>query len=241
MPVRSGNTVRTVREICRKSAHAAEERRAEMRADVMLCRERALWARGIGSVAGIDEAGRGPLAGPVVAAAVVMPRGFFLPAVDDSKKLSPPLRAELAALITEGAASVGIGVVSHETIDRINILNATFEAMHRAVKNLSLVPEFLLVDGNRYRGGDIPYATIVDGDALCYSIAAASIIAKVTRDRIMVEYDASYPQYGFARHKGYATFAHRSAILRHGLCPIHRRTFTRRLVAELLDGYPVDF
>lgn len=211
-----------------------------LRSEAMLSRERALWARGIGAVAGIDEAGRGPLAGPVVAAAVIMPPGFFLPAVDDSKKLTPRTRSELAVLIREGAVSVGVGVVSHETVDRINILNATFEAMHRAVGNLSQVPEFLLVDGNRFRGGGIPYATVVGGDGLCYSIAAASIIAKVTRDRIMEEYDPAYPLYGFARHKGYATRAHRAAILRYGICPIHRRTFTRKLVAELLDGCSVD-
>jgi ribonuclease HII len=215
-------------------------RATERRAEVMLRRERALWARGMGRVAGIDEAGRGPLAGPVVAAAVVMPREFFLPRVDDSKKLSPTVRNELAPLIMEGAVSVGVGIVDHEVIDRINILNATFEAMHRAVENLTVVPEFLLVDGNRYRGGNIPYATIVDGDALCFSIAAASIIAKVTRDRIMEEYDVHFPVYGFARHKGYATHAHRLAILRHGVCPIHRRTFTRNLVAELLDENAID-
>ncbi len=211
-----------------------------LRSDAMLSRERALWARGIGVVAGIDEAGRGPLAGPVVAAAVVMAPGFFLPAVDDSKKLTARVRSDLACRIREGAVSVGVGVVSHETIDRINILNATFEAMHRAVKDLTRVPEFLLVDGNRYRGEGIPYATVVGGDGLCFSIAAASIVAKVTRDRLMEEYDAVYPLYGFARHKGYATRAHRAAILRHGICPIHRRTFTRKLVAELLDGCPVD-
>jgi ribonuclease HII len=169
-----------------------------------------------------------------------MPREFFLPRVDDSKKLSPPVRKELAGLILEGAVSVGVGVVDHQVIDRINILNATFEAMHRAVENLSVVPEFLLVDGNRYRGGNIPYATIVDGDALCFSIAAASIIAKVTRDRMMEEYDVHFPVYGFARHKGYATRAHRLAILRYGVCPIHRRTFTRNLVAELLDEDAID-
>jgi ribonuclease HII len=206
----------------------------------MLSRERALWARGITRVAGIDEAGRGPLAGPVVAAAVVMPPDFFLPRVDDSKKLRAHVRAELAELIKDGALSFGIGVADHEVIDRVNILNATFEAMHRAVGNLSLVPDFLLVDGNRYRGGEIPFATIVGGDASCFSIAAASILAKVARDRMMEEYDAEYPMYGFARHKGYATLAHRLAILRHGLCPIHRQTFTRKLVAELIDDQSVD-
>ena len=210
------------------------------RADRMLSRERALWARGIARVAGIDEAGRGPLAGPVVAAAVVMPREFFHPRVDDSKRIRAPLRAELAVIIHEEAVSVGIGIVDHEVIDRINILNATFEAMHLAVKNLSVIPDFLLVDGNRYRGCDIPFATIVGGDACCFSIAAASIIAKVTRDRMMEEYDTLYPAYGFARHKGYATRAHRIAILRHGICSIHRRSFTRKLVAELLDDQSVD-
>jgi ribonuclease HII len=183
-------------------------------------------------IAGIDEAGRGPLAGPVVAAAVVVQPEFYLPSVDDSKKLSPAVREALFDQIMSGALSVGVGIVGHEAIDRINILNATFEAMGKAVSSLTRRPEFLLIDGNRYRGGEIPFSTIVGGDGLCFSVAAASIIAKVTRDRIMVQYDAIYPNYGFARHKGYGTAQHRSAILEHGVCPIHRMSFLRKILQE---------
>jgi ribonuclease HII len=206
----------------------------EGRGGPTLSRERRLWRRGMRNVAGIDEAGRGPLAGPVVAAAVVVSPGFFLPGVDDSKKVSPLRRAALYDRILAGAFSVGLGIVDQETIDRINILNATFEAMHCAVDSLSVKPEYLLVDGNRFRGGDIPFSAIVDGDEKCFSIAAASIVAKVTRDRIMEEYDKQYPGYGFARHKGYGTLQHRGAIERLGLCPIHRRSFTRGVVGSLI-------
>lgn len=185
-------------------------------------------------IAGIDEAGRGPLAGPVVAAAVVVQPDFYLPSVDDSKKLSPAVREALFEQIMDGAVSVGVGIVSHETIDQINILNATFEAMGHAVSSLTRRPEFLLIDGNRYRGGEIPFSTIVGGDGLCFSIAAASIIAKVTRDRIMVQFDALYPIYGFARHKGYGTAQHRSAIREHGVSPIHRKSFLKKILQR--DG-----
>jgi ribonuclease HII len=196
----------------------------------MLRHERDLWSRGIHMVAGVDEAGRGPLAGPVVAAAVVVRPEFYLPTVDDSKKLSPHVREALFDQIMDGAVSVGVGIVGHEIIDQINILNATFEAMGQAVSGLTRQPEFLLIDGNRYRGGEIPFSTIVGGDGLCFSVAAASIIAKVTRDRLMVQYDALYPIYGFARHKGYGTAQHRSAILEHGVCPIHRKSFLRKIL-----------
>jgi ribonuclease HII len=194
--------------------------------------EQALWQKGIGAVAGIDEAGRGPLAGPVVAAAVIVRPGFFLREVNDSKKLTAESRARLHDLIRAGAASVGVGIADHEEIDRVNILNATYEAMHRAVNSLPLTPEYLLIDGNRFRGGEIPFSVIVDGDEHCFSIAAASIIAKVTRDRIMEEYDTHFPGYGFSRHKGYGTIQHRQAIARLGLCPIHRRSFTRSLIGS---------
>ena len=195
----------------------------------MLAHELTLWRRGLRSVAGIDEAGRGPLAGPVVAAAVTFRPGFFHPGVDDSKKLSPARREEMEAVIRDHALGVGVGIVDHAAIDRLNILNATFQAMHEAVRALPDEPEYLLVDGNRFRGGAIPFEAIVDGDARSFSIAAASIIAKVTRDRIMREFDREFPGYGFARHKGYGTAQHRDAIARLGLCPIHRRSFTRRL------------
>jgi len=187
--------------------------------------ERALWRQGYRRVAGIDEAGRGPLAGPVVAAAVVVPEGFVLDGVDDSKKLPPEKREEIFALLCSGAADVGVGIIGHEVIDEINILNATFRAMHAAVRNLSLPADYLLVDGNRFTGGPLPYAAIVKGDARCFSIAAASIVAKVSRDRLMIEYDCQFPGYGFAQHKGYGTPEHRDAIARLGRCPIHRRSF----------------
>jgi ribonuclease HII len=187
--------------------------------------EEMLWRQGIERVAGIDEAGRGPLAGPVVAAAVVFPIGSFVEGVDDSKKLSPARREELFRRICDEALSVGIGIVDHDAIDTMNILQATYEAMHRAVARLTVCPDHLLVDGNRFAGRGIPFTTIVGGDGFCHAIAAASIVAKVTRDRVMVEQDALYPEYGFARHKGYGTVQHRAAIARHGLCPIHRRSF----------------
>lgn len=191
--------------------------------------EGALWARGFARIAGVDEAGRGPLAGPVVAAAVVINPGFFLPGVDDSKRLRPALREDLSARILAGAEAVGIGVVDHAEIDQINILNATFRAMARAVSRLPVRPEYLLIDGNRYRdcdGQGIPYTTIVDGDARCFSIAAASIVAKVTRDSIMRRLDEQFPGYGFARHKGYPTREHCRAIRALGYSPVHRRTFS---------------
>jgi len=200
------------------------------RRQAMLLHERTLWGRGLQLVAGVDEAGRGPLAGPVVAAAVIAGNDFFLPEVDDSKKLSAAQRERLYDAILKGALGVGVGCVDHETIDRVNILNATFEAMHLAVDSLPVAPEFLLIDGNRYRGGEIPFRTIVDGDELCFSIAAASIIAKVTRDRLMLDYDREFPGYGFARHKGYGTREHREAIARLGASPIHRRSFTVKAV-----------
>jgi len=192
--------------------------------------ERRLWGRGVRTVAGVDEAGRGPLAGPVVAAAVIVPQGFFLPQVDDSKKLTPEMRAQLFDLIMSGSGGVGVGVVGHEVIDQINILNATFLAMNMAVRNLPRAPEHLLIDGNRFAGSALPFSTIVDGDARSFSIGAASIIAKVTRDRLMLDFDRVYPGYGFAAHKGYGTPAHREAISRLGPCPIHRKSF--RLLHE---------
>jgi ribonuclease HII len=197
--------------------------------------ERKLWRSGVYYVAGVDEAGRGPLAGPVVAAAVLVTPGFELDGVGDSKSLSPAERERLYSLIMARAPSVGVGVVDHEIIDRVNILNATFLAMQRAIGELVPRPQHVLVDGNRFTPGEqsVPYTTLVGGDARSFSIAAASIIAKVTRDRIMMELDGVYPVYGFRRHKGYATPEHRSAILRHGLSPVHRRSFTVKSQLEL--------
>ena len=191
--------------------------------------ERMLWRQGVLRVAGVDEAGRGPLAGPVVAAAVVFPPELIIPGVDDSKVLTPVQREELYPLILERALAVGIGSADHEEIDQVNILQSTYRAMHRAVAALGMPPQHLLIDGNRFDGLHVPFTVLVDGDARSFAIASASIVAKVTRDRIMVMYDSLYPAYGFARHKGYGTAYHREALRRLGPCPIHRRSFLRSL------------
>lgn len=196
----------------------------------MLTRERRLWRSGVHYVAGVDEAGRGPLAGPVVAAAVIFSRGVYIPGVDDSKRLSRNKREELYAQIQGHALSVGIGVVDHREIDVMNIREASLCAMGKAITELFPQPEFLLVDGNYYRDGVIPAKTIIHGDAKCFSIAAASIVAKVTRDRLMEQLHGLYPSYGFDRHKGYATREHIRAINKFGLCEIHRRSFHVRRV-----------
>ena len=215
-------------------------KKVRKRPEDMLLHERGLWSSGVRIVAGIDEAGRGPLAGPVVAAAVVFHEGRYIPEVDDSKLLTAVEREELFVRICSEAAAYGIGIIDHIMIDEINILNATYKAMHQAIQHLSTVPGHLLIDGNRFNPdglssgmADIPYTTIVDGDASCFSIAAASILAKVTRDRIMQEYDSQFPGYGFAQHKGYGTKEHREAILNLGYCPIHRRSFTFKTQLEL--------
>jgi ribonuclease HII len=187
--------------------------------------ERRHWAAGTARVAGIDEAGRGPLAGPVVAAAVVFPPEVWIQGVDDSKALDAETRSGLFDVITGCALDVGVGIVSHEEIDALNIHRATIKAMHDAVLRLRLPPGHLLVDGPRFAHPSIPSTPVVGGDAKCFSIAAASIIAKVTRDRLMEEYDRVYPGYGFARHKGYGTAAHMEAIRMRGPCPIHRTSF----------------
>ena len=181
-------------------------------------------------VAGVDEAGRGPLAGPVVAAAMVLPMDVILEGLDDSKKLSPAKRDELFPKIQKMIH--GIAVVSPEVIDEINILQAARLAMKQAVEKLSSVPDLLLIDGNQKIDSSIEQWAIVKGDAKSISIAAASVLAKVTRDRIMEDYHRLYPQYEFARHKGYGTKLHRDLIAEHGPCPIHRRTF--RGVTEYL-------
>ncbi len=183
------------------------------------------WRNGIGHVAGVDEAGRGPLAGPVVAAAVIIDPARRIRGVNDSKVLSPEQREDLYAVIAERAVSVGVGIVDHETIDRINILRATQAAMLQALARLSVGPELVITDFVRLGSLDCPQENLVDGDARCASVAAASIVAKVTRDRLMREFDAQYPDYGFARHKGYGTPEHLAALDRRGPCPIHRRTF----------------
>lgn len=183
-------------------------------------------------IAGLDEAGRGPLAGPVVAAAVVVPPSFSVAGVNDSKKLSEKKRDDLYDKIFFHADGVGVGIVDEKEIDRLNILRASLIAMARAVENLPVVPDHLLIDGTFQIASDLPQQAIPKGDAKSISIAAASIIAKVTRDRIMIQLHREYPEYGFDRHKGYPTRAHREAIEKHGASAIHRRSF--RGVKEFL-------
>lgn len=203
------------------------------RIDGILIYERELWAQGTELVAGIDEAGRGPLAGPVVAAAVIFYENPDIPMVDDSKKVPAALREYLFDMIKNEALNCGIGVADVDEIDSLNILQASFLAMRRALKELSVVPDYLLVDGCHYHNDEIPYTNIVKGDSASYSIAAASILAKVTRDRLMVDYDRNFPDYGFSRHKGYATQAHLDAIEKFGFCSIHRRSFhPKRFLGE---------
>ena len=188
--------------------------------------ERTLYAQGHSCVAGIDEAGRGPLAGPVVAAAVILPGRFSHKLLTDSKKLSPSVRENLhAELTTHTNVRFAIAIVGVEEIDRINILRATHEAMRRAVAALSSVPDHVLIDGLPVRPFPIAQTALIGGDALSFSIAAASVIAKVTRDRLMVEHDAKFPQYEFARHKGYGTALHLERLKEHGPCDLHRRSF----------------
>jgi ribonuclease HII len=183
------------------------------------------WKTGVTRLAGIDEAGRGPLAGPVVAAAVIIGPDRRIKGLADSKLLTAEQREALFHVISERAVAVGVGIVNHETIDRINILRATILAMTEALARLSVEPDFVITDFVALRDITCPQRNLVDGDARCASVAAASIIAKVTRDRLMVEADQSYPAYGFARHKGYATPEHLAALDRWGPCPLHRRTF----------------
>ena len=187
--------------------------------------ERKYWDRGLRCIAGVDEAGRGPLAGPVVAAAVMFPQNLWIDGVDDSKKLSPSRREDLFEIIRRNASSIGYAIVPHTMIDQINIYQAAMQAMQEAVSLLTPSPQHLLIDGPRYHDHSIPFTAIVDGDAKCFSIAAASIVAKVVRDRLMVDLDNRFPEYGFARHKGYATPEHLDAIRKHGPCEIHRRSF----------------
>ena len=184
-----------------------------------------LHALGIRYVAGVDEVGRGPLAGPVVTAAVILPADFDVLGVDDSKKLSEKKREELFDIIKEKAICYSIGMNDEKRIDEINILEATKEAMGKAIKSLEIQPEHILIDALTLKDVDIPQTGIVKGDATSVSIAAASILAKVTRDRMMVEYETTYPGYGFAQNKGYGTKAHYEGLDQHGITPIHRRSF----------------
>lgn len=183
-----------------------------------------------GTVCGIDEAGRGPLCGPVVAAAVILPDEYNILYINDSKKLSETKREEVYKEIDKYAVTYGVGIVSPERIDEINILQATYEAMRTAIHKLSVTPDILLNDAVTIPMVDIKQVPIIKGDAKSQSIAAASIMAKVTRDHLMEEYDKLYPEYGFAKHKGYGTAAHIKAIKEYGPCPIHRRTFIKNFI-----------
>ena len=183
------------------------------------------WRTGVVRVAGVDEAGRGPLAGPVVAAAVVIDPDRRIKRLADSKLLTPERRAELYDVIMARAVAVGVGVVDHVTIDRVNILQATRVAMLEALHQLKVAPDLVITDFVALSGLACPQRNLVDGDARCATVAAASIIAKVTRDRIMLDVDGQFPEYGFGRHKGYATAEHLAALDRHGPCPLHRRSF----------------
>ncbi len=202
------------------------ERRKAGRMGVLLRGERVFRQAGARFIAGVDEAGVGPLAGPVVAAAVVLPKTFRERGVDDSKRVTPAERERLADRIRDAALGVGIGVVDVEDIDRLNIYHAALLAMRRAVEALPLTPDHVLVDARTIPGITVPQTPIIKGDQRSYSIAAASIVAKVTRDALMAELDRQYPVYGFARHMGYGTAEHQAAIKRFGPCPIHRRSFS---------------
>lgn len=190
--------------------------------------ENARFSEEIQVICGVDEAGRGPLAGPVCAAAVILPKGLEIPGLNDSKKLSEKKRDELFDIILEKAVAYHIAMVDESTIDEINILQATYVAMRQAVAGLSVTPELALVDGNRDPGLEVATETIIGGDGKSLSIAAASVLAKVTRDRYMVELDAKYPQYGFAVHKGYGTKRHYEALREYDRCPAHRLSFLKK-------------
>lgn len=190
-------------------------------------------SKGFKTICGIDEAGRGPLAGPVYAAAVILPLGLEITGLNDSKKLSEKKREELFDVICEKAVDFSIGIADEKEIDEINILNATFLAMKRAVDGLKIRPDYALIDGNRYpRIGGVTEETIVKGDGKSMSVAAASILAKVSRDRYMLEIAEKYPQYCFEKHKGYGTKLHYEMLEKYGISPVHRKTFLKKLLGE---------
>lgn len=203
--------------------------------------ERSLYEKGVNSICGIDEAGRGPLAGPVVVASVIMPKDSMIEGVNDSKKVSEKKREVIYEKIIEEAIAYGVGIIDQKEIDKINILNATKEGLTVCIKNLEKdlkekqrgfeKPDIILVDAlTKINTDGIAYQSIIKGDAKSYSIAAASIIAKVTRDRIMRQWDEVYPMYGFEKHKGYGTAAHIAAIKEYGICPLHRKTFVKNFI-----------
>lgn len=201
----------------------------QLRLETMLQFERECYKQGYPLVAGIDEVGRGPLAGPVVTATVILPENCKIEFINDSKKLSAKKREELYSIICQKAISYGIGVVSSERIDKINILQATYEAMREAINNLSVTPQFLLVDAVHIPNITIPQRGIIGGDGKSISIAAASILAKVTRDKMMKEFAALYPEYAFEKNKGYGSEEHIHAIKQYGLCAIHRKSFVKKI------------
>ena len=193
--------------------------------------EKDLYAKGFEYICGIDEAGRGPLAGPVVVAGVIMPKDSMIEGINDSKKVSEKKREKLYDLILEEAISYSVAIIGQDVIDDINILNATKQGVTEVVEGLDVKPNLIVVDAlTHINTKGIPYESIIKGDAKCYNIAAASIIAKVTRDRIMRQWDEVYPQYGFEKHKGYGTAAHIAAIKENGLTPIHRKSFTKNFI-----------
>ena len=194
--------------------------------------EDSCYADGVNVICGVDEAGRGPLAGPVCAAAVILPAHLDIPGLTDSKKLTDKKRRELFPVIQEQAIAWGIGMASCEEIDEINILQATFLAMQRALEQLTIRPDLVLIDGNRAKDFGLPVKTVVKGDSLSMNIAAASILAKVTRDDWMIRMAQTYPQYAFDIHKGYGTKAHYAALTELGPCPIHRKTFLKKFYGE---------
>lgn len=204
-----------------------EEKRLELLKEY----EKKLYEKGVKYIAGIDEAGRGPLAGPVVVGVVIMKPESFIEGINDSKKISESKREALYKKITDEAIAWSTGIINEDEIDEINILNATKKALTEAISKLSVKPELILVDAlEKIDTNSIPYTSIIKGDAKIYSISCASIIAKVTRDRIMRTYGKLYPEYGFESHKGYGTAKHIEAIKQYGLCPIHRRSFTKHFV-----------
>lgn len=205
--------------------------------DEEIKRQQKLWEyeqmaekNGYSSVAGVDEAGRGPLAGPVFAACVILPKGCIIEGINDSKKLSEKKRELLFDVIVEKAIAYNIASVDENTIDEINILNATHLAMNEAVNGMSILPDYVLIDGNSIKNMTLPYETVVKGDAKSISIAAASILAKVSRDRYIKEISTLYPEYSFEKHKGYGTKAHVEAVLKYGPCQIHRKTFLKKIL-----------
>ena len=227
---------RGVRQIYRLLVKRLEKKEVERRRIMsMLSFERSLWGSGVDLVAGVDEVGVGPLAGPVVAAAVIFPSDVFIPGVDDSKRLAPYKRRQLAKTIRQQALAIRIGSADVAEIDELNIYHAAVLAMRRAVEGLPLRPDHLLVDAKKIPKTTIPQSSFIGGDRISFSIAAASIIAKTARDQLMFDLDRQYPQYGFAAHKGYGTARHQTAIRKHGPSPIHRQSFA--FIRELCGQY----